>query len=48
MIIEVPGEEVQSAVTAAYHAKYDRYGPAVVGSVVSPSSSESTLRLTPR
>jgi hypothetical protein len=44
---DVPGDEVYDAVTAAYHAKYDRYGPRVVGSVVSASSVESTLRLTP-
>ena len=45
---EVPGDEVEDAVTAAYHAKYDRYGPGTVGSVVSASSVESTLRLNPR
>ena len=44
---EVPGDEVQDAVTAAYHAKYDRYGPSVVGSVVSPPSVASTIRVTP-
>ena len=44
---EVPENDVHQAVTAAYHEKYDRYGPRVVGSVVSPSSVESTLRLTP-
>lgn len=43
---EVPGSDAHDAVTAAYHEKYDRYGPSVVGSVVSPSAAESTLRLT--
>jgi len=35
-------------VTAAYHAKYDRYGLAIVGTVVSPDAVWSTLRLVPR
>jgi hypothetical protein len=30
-----------------YHRKYDRYGPAIVGSVVGPDVAELTLRLTP-
>ena len=33
---------------AAYHAKYDRYGPGIVGTVVSPDAARSTLRLVPR
>jgi hypothetical protein len=37
-----------AAVTAAYHAKYDRYGPRTVGTVVSPEAERSTLRLLPR
>lgn len=44
---EVPGPEVAGAVTAAYHAKYDRYGPAIVGTVVSAEGVRSTLRLVP-
>lgn len=44
---EVPGHEVADAVTAAYHAKYDRYGPRIVGSVVSPEAVRSTLRVLP-
>ena len=39
---------VGAVVTAAYHAKYDRYGPAIVGTVVSPEAVRSTLRLVPR
>jgi Uncharacterized protein conserved in bacteria (DUF2255) len=35
-------------VTAAYHAKYDRYGPRIVGTVVSPEAVRSTLRVVPR
>ena len=40
--------EVHAAVTAAYHAKYDRYGPRIVGTVVSADSERSTLRILPR
>jgi len=45
---EQPGSDVAAAVTAAYPAKYDRYGPAIVGTVVSPEAVRSTLRLAPR
>jgi len=45
---EQPGSDVAAAVTAAYHAKYDRYGPAIVGTMVSPEAVRSTLRLAPR
>jgi hypothetical protein len=44
---EVPEPEVADAVTAAYHAKYDRYGPAIVGTVVSAEAERSTLRVVP-
>jgi hypothetical protein len=37
-----------AAIDAAYHAKYDRYGPAIVGSVVGPDAAPATLRLVPR
>jgi hypothetical protein len=40
--------EVWEEVDAAYHAKYDSYGPAIVGGVLSPRSREATLRLMPR
>jgi hypothetical protein len=33
---------------AAYHAKYDRYGPRVVGTVVGEQVADLTLRLVPR
>ncbi|XVV10168.1 DUF2255 family protein [Actinoplanes sp. CA-131856] len=39
---------VHAAVDAAYHAKYDRYGPAIVGSVVGQQAHEVTIRLLPR
>jgi hypothetical protein len=32
----------------AYHAKYDRYGPAIVGSVVGAKAGPVTIRLVPR
>jgi hypothetical protein len=45
---EVPGPEVVDDLDAAYHAKYDRYGPRTVATVVSPEAARSTLRLVPR
>lgn len=39
---------VHAAVDAAYHAKYDRYGPRIVGSVVGPAAAAVTIRLVPR
>ena len=45
---EEPEPDVRARVTAAYHAKYDRYGPAIVGTVVSPEAEGATLRLEPR
>ncbi len=43
---EQPGPDVATDVTAAYHAKYDRYGSTIVGTVVSPEAVRSTLRVT--
>ena len=37
--------EAQDRIDAAYHAKYDRYGPRIVGSVTGPGSHEVTVRL---
>jgi hypothetical protein len=45
---EVPEREIAAAVSAAYHAKYDRYGARMVGTVVSDEAERSTLRLVPR
>jgi hypothetical protein len=42
------GRDAGAAVTDAYHAKYDRYGPRIVGTVVSPESVDSTIRLEAR
>lgn len=45
---EVPAPEVAESITAAYHSKYDRHGPRIVGTVVSAEAVRSTLRLMPR
>ena len=45
---EQPGPDVADAVTAAYRSKYDRYGPSIVGTVISAEAVKSTLRLAPR
>jgi len=36
---------VQDAIDAAYHAKYDQYGPQIVGSVTGPGAHRVTVRL---
>jgi hypothetical protein len=41
------GPDTHGAIDAAYHAKYDRYGPRIVGTVVGPHAAV-TLRLLPR
>jgi len=46
--IDPADEATQSALDAAYHAKYDRYGPAIVGSVVGDTAHQATLRIDPR
>ena len=46
--LDQPGSAVDADVDAAYHAKYDRYGPNIVGTVVSPEAARSTFRLVPR
>jgi hypothetical protein len=38
----------QAAVDAAYHAKYDRYGPQIVGTVTGAHTAPVTLRLVPQ
>lgn len=40
--------DARPAIDAAYHAKYDRYGPAIVGSVVGDHAAPLTIRLLPR
>jgi len=41
---DAPHDEID----AAYHAKYDRYGPGPVGAVTGPTVTAVTLRLDPR
>jgi hypothetical protein len=36
---------VHPDIDAAYHAKYDRYGPRIVGSVVGPQAAAVTISL---
>lgn len=43
-----PDPGVHDAIDAAYHAKYDRYGPRIVGSVVGPDAEAVTIKLVPR
>jgi hypothetical protein len=45
---ETPDPSLDEEVSAAYHAKYDRYGPRTVGTVVSTEAVRTTLRLLPR
>jgi hypothetical protein len=37
--------DVQNDIDAAYHAKYDQYGPRIVGTVVGPAAHSVTIRL---
>ena len=39
---------VHDAIDATYHAKYDRYGPRIVGTVVGAEAADVTVRLVPR
>jgi hypothetical protein len=41
------GDSVHEDVDAAYHAKYDQYGQAIVGSVTGDHATQTTLRLDP-
>jgi hypothetical protein len=43
-----PTRGVHAAIDAAYHAKYDRYGPNIVGTVVGPEAEAVTIKLVPR
>ena len=40
--------EAQDDIDAAYHAKYDRYGLQIVGSVTGPGVHPVTIRLVPQ
>jgi hypothetical protein len=45
---EEPDPGLAEDLHAAYRAKYDRYGSAMVGTVVSPEAAQSTLKIVPR
>jgi hypothetical protein len=45
---DAPDPSVADDVSAAYHARDDRYGAAIVGTVVSSEAERSTLRIVPR
>lgn len=42
-----PEPGVHAAIDSAYHAKYDQYGPKIVGSVIGPDVEAVTIRLDP-
>jgi hypothetical protein len=42
-----PAPGVHPAIDTAYHAKYDRYGQQIVGTVTGPSAAAVTLRVVP-
>ena len=42
-----PAPGVHATIDAAYHSKYDRYGPRIVGSVVGPDAEAVTIKLVP-
>jgi hypothetical protein len=43
-----PVADTSTDIDAAYHAKYDRYGPQIVGTVVGPHAAPGTLCLVPQ
>jgi hypothetical protein len=43
-----PAPGVHPAIDQAYRVKYDRYGPAILGTVVGPHAHSVTIRLLPR
>lgn len=43
-----PAPGVHAGIDAAYHVKYDRYGPEIVRTVVGPQAEAVTLTLVPR
>lgn len=46
--IDAADAATQDAADAAYHAKYDRFGPQIVGTVTGEASHATTLRIDPR
>ena len=48
MIFADAAPDVHDGIDKAYHRKYDRYGPAIVGSVTGTQAAPVTIRLLPR
>jgi hypothetical protein len=42
-----PEDPLHADIDSAFHAKYDRYGPSIVGTVVGHDAAAVTLRLDP-
>jgi hypothetical protein len=42
-----PDDHVHTEIDASFHAKYDQYGPQIVGTVVGRDAATVTLRLDP-
>jgi len=40
--------DAHGGIDAAYHAKYDRHGPAIVGTVTGADVAATTFKLVPR
>jgi len=47
VVFEQGDPDRAEAIDAAYHSKYDRYGPRIVGTVVGPQVKDLTIRLVP-
>jgi hypothetical protein len=45
---ESADSDVHADIDAAYHTKYDRFGPKIVGTVVGSKAAQNTFRLLPR
>jgi hypothetical protein len=43
-----PEPDAHDAIDAAYHAKYDSYGPVLVGNVIDDQAHGLTIRLLPQ
>lgn len=46
-VVDPQDAALHAQLDAAYHAKYDPYGPRIVGSVVGPVAAQATLRVSP-
>jgi hypothetical protein len=47
VVFATASDDAAESIDAAYHAKYDRHGPAIVGTVVGPDAAPNTIRLVP-